>query len=307
MFEHRMAADTLLVRFRMPTLLLVLTLTMTGCRGSAFMIANAPNRFAGVDMHLDLAYGENPRQRLDVISPRNGTHRLVVVFWYGGSWSEGDKASYRFVGVALARRGFVAVIPDYRLYPEVTFPAFDQDGASAVAWVEKNIADLGGDPSHIVLMGHSAGGHTAAFLAMNHEFLRRFGADPVDIAGLVGLSGTYSFVPDSPMLRAAFPAPYTEKDWQPVRFVDSQAPPTLLLHGEDDTEVLPAEAVELKTALEQVHVKVELKIYPHRGHADTVASFAPIARWRDTALQDTVRFLTQVSDARSLHGRVDAK
>jgi acetyl esterase/lipase len=266
-----------------------------GCRTSEFLVANAPNEFARVQLHLDLPYGVDRRQRLDIIAPRQGTHRPVVIFWYGGSWDEGRKADYRFVGVALAERGIVAVIPDYRLYPQVTFPLFDEDGARAVAWVEHHVSDYGGDPSHIVLMGHSAGGHTAAFLALNHEFLRKFGADSHAIAGLVGLSGTYVLVPDSDMLRAAFPPPYTVRDWQPIQFVDSSAPPTLLLHGLADREVLPQEAIELRDALNKVHVPVELELFPHRGHADTVASFAVMTRWRTPALQNVVEFVLAVS------------
>jgi acetyl esterase/lipase len=270
-------------------------LPAVGCRTSEFLVANAPNAFARVQLHLDLPYGIDRRQRLDIIAPRQGTDRPVVIFWYGGSWDEGRKADYRFVGVALAERGIVAVIPDYRLYPQVTFPVFDEDGASAVAWVEHHVSHYGGDPSHIVLMGHSAGGHTAAFLAFNHEFLRKFDADSHDIAGLVGLSGTYVLVPDSDMLRAAFPPPYTVRDWQPIQFVDSSAPPTLLLHGLADREVLPQEAIELRDALKKVHVPVELELFPHRGHADTVASFAVATRWRTPALQNVVEFVLAVS------------
>jgi acetyl esterase/lipase len=272
---------------------------VVGCRTAEFLVANAPATFAHVDVRVDLAYGTDRRQRLDIIAPRNGTNWPVVVFWYGGSWNEGRKADYRFVGVALAERGILAVIPDYRLYPEVTFPLFDEDGARAVAWVEHHVSEYGGDPSHIVLMGHSAGGHTAAFLAFNHDFLRRFGADPHKISGLVGLSGTYVFVPDTDMLRAAFPLPYTARDWQPIRFVDASAPPTLLLHGLADREVLPQEAVELRDALKKAHVPVELDLFPHRGHADTVASFALATRWRTPALQDTVRFVRRVTGTAS--------
>jgi len=269
---------------------------VAGCRTSEFFVANAPNVWAPVAIHPDLAYGPDGRQTLDIIEPRRGSNHPVVIFWYGGSWVEGRKEDYRFVGVALAERGIVAVLADYRLYPAVTFPLFDEDGAAAVAWVERHISAYGGDPHRIVLMGHSAGGHTAAFLAFNHVFLRRFGADPHDIAGLVGLSGTYEFVPDSDTLRAAFPPPYSTKDWQPIQFVDSSAPPTLLLHGLADREVLPAEAVALRDALEKAHVPVRLELFPHRGHADTVASFAGIARWRTPALRDVVRFIRSVTD-----------
>jgi acetyl esterase/lipase len=272
-----------------------LVLLVTGCTSTQFFVANAPTAFHSLERHRDLPYGTDPRQRLDVYAPPHALSRPVVIFWYGGSWVKGSKAQYRFVGEALAEHGFVAVLPDYRLYPQVSFPLFDEDGARAVAWVQEHIRDFGGDPRRIVLMGHSAGGHTAAFLAFNHAFLRKFGGDPRSIVGLVGLSGTYVLVPDTDELRATFPAPYTERDWQPIRFVDSQAPPTLLLHGLDDKEVYPQEAIDLKDALLKKNVRVDLHLYPHRGHADTVAPFALVARWRSPAVKDTIDFIESVT------------
>jgi acetyl esterase/lipase len=278
---------------------LPMLLLIAGCSASEFFIANAPNAFSRVERHLDIAYGSDPRQRLDVFSPPRAKGRPIVIFWYGGSWEKGRKADYRFVGTALAERGIVAIIPDYRLYPQVTFPAFDEDGARAVAWVEQHAGEFGGNPKHIVLMGHSAGGHTAAFLALNHAFLAKYGADPHDISGFVGLSGTYVFVPDSDELRAAFPAPYTVNDWQPIKFVDADSPPALLLHGLADKEVLPQEAIELRDALVAAHVPVDLELFPHRGHPDTVASFAEVARWRTPALEDTLKFVERVTAERA--------
>jgi acetyl esterase/lipase len=274
---------------------LALLLLAGGCSSSEFLLANAPTAFEGVDRHLDLPYGQDPRQHLDVYSPRQAVNRPVVIFWYGGSWTKGSKSHYRFVGTTLAERGFVAVLPDYRLFPQVAFPLFDEDGARAVAWVQQHAREFGGDPRRIVLMGHSAGGHTAAFLALNHAFLSKFGADPQSIRGLVGLSGTYVLVPDTDTLRATFPPPYTEKDWQPIRFVDAHAPPTLLLHGLDDMEVLPQEAIDMRDALLRDHVRVELHLYPHRGHGDTVAPFAILARWRTPVVEETVKFIDSVT------------
>ena len=268
---------------------------LSGCASAQFLIANAPTEFDRVDRHANLVYGQDPRQHLDIYAPRRAAQRPVVIFWYGGSWVKGNKAEYRFVGTTLAEHGFVAVLPDYRLFPQVTFPAFDEDGARAVAWVEQHIQEFGGDPHHIVLMGHSAGGHTAAFLAFNHAFLQKYGADPGDISGLVGLSGTYVLVPETPTEHATFPLPYTEADWQPIRFVDSHAPPTLLLHGTNDEEVLPQEAIDLRDRMLREHLRVELHLYPHRGHGDTVAPFAPIARWRSPAVRDTVDFINSVT------------
>jgi acetyl esterase/lipase len=268
---------------------------MSGCSGAEFFLANTPTDLSGVERRANLAYGTDERQKLDIYLPRMSGQRPIVIFWYGGSWIKGSKADYRFVGTALAKLGYIAVLPDYRLYPQVTFPLFDEDGAQAVAWVEQHAREFGGDANRIVLMGHSAGGHTAAFLAFNHAFLERFGADSNSIVGLIGLSGTYAFVPDSAVLRAAFPAPFTPNDWQPIRFVDSHSPPTLLLHGLADKEVLPQEAIELHDALVGAHVRVMMRLFARRGHGDTVASFALLARWRTPVVDEVAAFLRSVT------------
>jgi acetyl esterase/lipase len=270
-------------------------LLIAACRSGVFLLANAPTVFGSYDRHTDLAYGDAARERLDVYAPRGARNRPVVIFFYGGSWTQGSKADYRFVGAALAERGFVTVLPDYRLYPAVTFPAFCEDGARAIAWVEAHAPEFGGDPERIVLMGHSAGAHIAAFLAFDHAFVAKAGADARAIVGLVGLSGPYVLVPDTQTLHATFPAPFTNADWQPIRFVDAHAPPTLLLHGLKDRDVDPKQAVELNDALAANHVRVEMHLYAHGGHGDTIAPFALLAHGRSTALEDSVAFIESVT------------
>jgi acetyl esterase/lipase len=275
----------------------MLTLLVVGCSNVVFLFANAPTAFGTFNRRTDLPYGEDSRQRLDVYSPREARNRPVVIFWYGGSWTGGDKANYRFVGATLAERGFVTVVPDYRLYPAVAFPAFCEDGAHALAWVEAHAQEFGGDPHRIVLMGHSAGAHMAAFLAFNRAFDEKAGAEANSIVGLVGLSGPYALVPDTAVLHTTFPAPYSDADWQPVRFVDARSPPTLLLHGLDDKEVYPKHTIALNDALLRNHIRVQMKLYPHGRHADTVAPFALLARRRSPAYEDSVAFIESVTQS----------
>ena len=271
-----------------------------GCSGLEFWVANVPASFGSFSRSRDLAYGDNPRQRLDVYTPKNARHRPVhdrpvVVFFYGGSWTMGRKADYAFVGAALAERGYVTVIPDYRLYPEVRFPGFVEDGARAVAWVELHARDFGGDPGRIVLMGHSAGAHTAALLALDDAYLERAGASRSSIVGLIGLSGPYALVPDTDTLHAIFADPYTADAWQPVRFASSTSPPTLLLHGMADRVVYVTHTEKLRDALSSQGARVETHLYPERGHADTIASFTVVARWRTPALEQTIEFLKRIT------------
>lgn len=304
----------------------VLTLAAysAACTSTAFLIANVPASFGPYQRTADVPYGTEKRQKLDVYVPLeaaaavaranaraqrepNGLAlasaaqpaalRPVVIFWYGGSWQSGSKSSYRFVGAALAERGFVAVLPDYRLYPKVKWPSFVNDAAQAVAWVQRHAQEFGGDPRHIVLMGHSAGAHTAAFLALRPDFLTKAGGNPEWIRGLVGLAGPYALTPNTRALRTIFGKPYAAADWQPVRFVTRQAPPTFLAHGLDDWLVSVSQTEALRDALRHNDVRVETELYPDRGHADMVAAFSVPARRRAPVLDDAVRFIESVTSA----------
>lgn len=274
--------------------IILLAAITAACTSAQFFLANAPTVFGKYERRADLRYGSLPRQRLDIYSPRDAVSRPVVVFWYGGSWTHGSKSDYRFVGAALAERGIVVVVPDYRLYPEVKFPLFLHDAAQSVAWVQQHVAEFGGDPHRIVLMGHSAGAHMAAYLAFNHQFLEDDGGRPEWIRGFIGLSGPYALVPNSDLLNRIFAAPYTQADWQPVAFVDATAPPTLLFHGVKDDVVEVGHAQKLRDALIASHGSVEAELLPKPGHADTVAAFALGARHRAPVLERSVAFIERV-------------
>ncbi len=264
---------------------------LCGCADLTFALVNAPTVFGSYHRVKDIPYGPEQQQRLDIYVPRKRTSSAVVVFWYGGSWQTGERSQYRFVGAALAERGVLTVIPDYKLYPAVKFPELMNDGEKAVAWVHEHARELGADPNHIILMGHSAGAHMAALLATKY-----LGACKC-VVGLVGLSGPYALDPNTDVLRTIFGPPSTPADWQPVRFASKASPPALLLHGADDTVVSPNQTREFETALRDHGVKVETHFYPKRGHADTVASFALPTRWRTPALEQTRAFISAVADA----------
>jgi acetyl esterase/lipase len=269
-----------------------------GCTGGALFIANSASLTGRYERSTDHAYGPESRQKLDVYAPEGAKDRPVVVFFYGGSWTEGSRGLYRFVGAALAKRGIVTVLPDYRLYPQVRFPVFVDDGALAVAWVQKHAQEFGGDPQRVVLMGHSAGAHQAAHLAYDPRWLQKAGANPEWIVGLVGLSGPYALVPDTKVLNTIFASPYTEADWQPVRFVTPRAPPTMLVHGTADDVVSIRHAETLRDVLQANHVPVETHFYPGKGHADTVAGFSVPARGRTPVLDQSVSFIESVAMSR---------
>src|ERR1051325_10533100 len=190
-----------------------------------------------------VAYGTIGRQRLDVYAPNaraENTQRAVVVFFYGGGWEIGSRERYRFVGKALTEAGFVAVVPDYRVYPEAVFPDFIRDCAKAVAWTKKHIDRFGGDPARIFVMGHSAGAHIAAMIALDPQYLRNEGLTRAELRGVIGLAGPYDFLPIAPgKLEFIFGSEAERWRSQPINFADGANPPMLLLTGDRDSVVPP--------------------------------------------------------------------
>ena len=240
------------------------------------------------------AYGNDPRQRLDVYAPRGRTTRLpVIVFFYGGSWNSGTRSGYAFVGRALAARGFVVAIPDYRLVPQVRFPAFLQDNAAAVRWVRGHVAGVGGDPDRLVLAGHSAGAYDAAMLAVDPRWL---GADRAAVRGLIGLAGPYDFLPfDGAVSQAAFGTAPDPVATQPVTFASAGDPPALLATGGEDTTVRPANSDALAARLGAAGVAVERRRYPGIGHVGIVTAIARPFRGRAPVLADMAAFAHRVT------------
>jgi acetyl esterase/lipase len=270
----------------------------TGCGRLGFMAANVPAAFGAHRRHPDISYGADPQHRLDVYAPKNGPAepRPMVVFWHGGRWTFGDKADYRFVGAALAELGYVAVLPNYRHYPEVKMPGFMDDAARAGRWAAAHAGEYGADPQRLYLMGHSAGAHMAALVTLDERYFAASAQPAPPIAGVIGLSGAYDFLP----LREAdvqdmFGPPQNYPDSQPINFVRTNAPPMLLVHGLEDDTVSPKNSRNLAVALSARGVPVSLKLYPKGSHADTVAALSLPARGRAPTLADIEAFVQNLS------------
>jgi acetyl esterase/lipase len=271
-------------------------LLTSGCGRLAFVAANVPTLFGAHHRHADLAYGSDPQQRLDLYVPdRPATQpRPLVVFWHGGRWSFGDKADYRFVGAALTELGAVAVLPNYRHYPEVKMPGFMDDAARAARWAVAHAGEHGARADGLFLMGHSAGAHLAALLALDRRYFAASGQPAVSIAGVIGLSGPYDFLPLLEAdVQAMFGPPPNYPDSQPINFVRADAPPMLLVHGSKDDTVWPKNSRNLASALYARGVPATLKLYPGLMHADTVAALSLPARRRAPTLADIAAFIQQ--------------
>lgn len=270
--------------------LILITTTLTGC--STLTLVNLASPSGRYERTADVAYGTHPRQQLDLYHPKSVETAPVVVFFYGGGWRNGTRQGYRFVASALTKAGFAVAIPDYRLHPEVRFPEFMEDAAAAVAWVVEHRRAQGGT-GEVYLMGHSAGAHIAALLALDHAYLANAGIANPQIKGLVGLSGPYDFLPlGEGYLRSVFPEPLRASS-QPINFVSNRAPPTLLIHGTDDRVVQPKNSDNLAAALTEAGVSVELIRYEGMGHSRVVGALAPPLGFLGDTTEDTVRFLRE--------------
>jgi acetyl esterase/lipase len=240
----------------------------------------------------DLAYGADPRQKLDVYVPDHLAGKApVLLFFYGGAWQFGSREQYLAFGQAFASLGIVTVVADYRLYPQVTWPDFVEDGASAMAWVHNHIAQYGGDPARLFVSGHSAGGYIAAMLGSDPKYLAAMGGDFSWAKGVIGISGPYDFLPlTDPAYIAIFHGD-NNREAMPVAHIDGKRPAMLLAWGLDDTIVGHRNIDDMEAALKKAGSPVETRRYSGAGHIGILLSLVPGFRGRTTLRQDIAAFI----------------
>lgn len=219
----------------------------------------------GVRVRRGLSYGDSPRHRLDIYSPAKMSGRLpVICFFYGGSWSMGERGYFAFVARCLAAAGYLVVVPDYRLVPRVEYPGFVVDCARALRWVADHIGAHGGDVERMAAIGHSAGAYNMMMAVLGQ-------GDGPKLRALAGLSGPYDFYPfDGPISLRVFGAVRAPRATQPVNNVRSGLPPVFLAHGDADDLVSPRNSVALAAAWRANGNNVTEKHYPGVSHAGTL-------------------------------------
>lgn len=284
----------------------LVALATAACSKAAFLAANVPAAFGAYKRYANLSYGTGPTHRLDVYVPAKPprTPLPLIVFWYGGRWTTGDKDDYRFVGATLAEAGCVVVLPNYRHYPEVKMAGFMDDAARAALWAVAHGAEYGADPRRLYLMGHSAGAHIAALVTVDPRYFLATGQPVPHIAGMIGLSGPYDFLPltDADLQDMFGPEDHYSRS-QPIDFVRGAGPgviapgiampPMLLIHGQADDSVWPKNSINMAAALRSKGDAVTLKLYPRLKHADTVAALSIPARARAPTLADIQAFVSR--------------
>ncbi len=268
----------------------IVALLLTGCSPARLLaVAGNNNSF---ELIRDISYGDNPRHKMDIFQPyKQAASRCAILFFYGGSWQNGERANYHFAAQGLTRSGCVVAVADYRLYPEVSYPVFIEDGAKAFVWLQNNAKTYNINTNNLYIAGHSAGAYNAAMLAVKGDLLQSLGATQQDIRGVIGLAGPYDFLPftDKEIIALFSTAP--DEQTQPVNHVNGKTPPFLLLTGGDDTTVLPKNTDSLAKTLVQQGNRVRTKTYPDIGHVGIALALSPVFAGKAPVITDITQFI----------------
>lgn len=265
---------------------------LAGCSPVQVLNSFAPQRLDATDV----PYADGPAHKLDIYLPQTPGPWPVAVFIYGGGWDSGNRAMYSFVGGSLAAGGVATVIPQYRLYPGVRYPAFLQDCAQAVRWTRDTIGEFGPATGPLYLIGHSAGAYNAAMLALDPQWLGAVGMDRRALRGVIGIAGPYDFLPlDSAELMAIFGPPDQLPQTQPINHVDGHAPPMLLLAGTADGTVKPGNTTRLAARILAAGGAVQSRLYAGVDHYTIIGALGTPLRFLAPTRRDCLAFMGRAS------------
>lgn len=222
--------------------------------------------------HLGLAYGSDPKQRLDVYEPKNrSAGHPVFVFLHGGGMREGDRAHYGWVARPFAGRGIVTVVASYRLTPRFHYPDQPEDVRRLVAWTYRNIKSYGGDPARIYIGGHSAGAILSATVALSRDWQARLSLPADVIRGFVPVSGSYDVTANDTVTEYV-PDPKKRAEASPLLNIDAPPPPSVVAVGSGERQLAPSRALAGK--LREVGGQADLIVLEGLEHDATALAIA---------------------------------
>ena len=246
-----------------------------------------------VKEHIDLAYGENAKQILDVVTSGKCNRSPVVIFVHGGSWRWGQKDYHRSIGKQLARNGILFITIDYRLYPEVKFPSFPEDVALSVKWARENVSKFGGDKDKVFLMGHSAGGHSVSLVGLDSQYLKKCGGELDWIKGVIPMACPFQFDPSKEFLyRNLFPSEIPAEQMMPMSIkTKTGIPPFFIMHGFFDPIIRHEVAYDFTRKINEAGGDAEMKLYNSHGHASLIRRTTSWHIWPKPLLRDIISFI----------------
>ncbi len=235
-------------------------------------------------VELDVAYAADDKaQRLDFYRPEKDGY-ATVVFVYGGGWHSGSGRSCAPIAEKLARLGFGCALVSHRLSPPHVWPAHAEDVASAFAWTHAHVAERGGDPKRIFLVGHSSGAQLSLLLSTDESWLAAHDLSPDDVAGVVGLSPPVDLEPhqtgksfgDTLMAGRGADAFSRDaavmKDASPIHHLSASLPRCLLVAGENDFPMLPGDVAAFAAKAKELGADARTLITKGRDHMGVVAA-----------------------------------
>lgn len=228
----------------------------------------------GMVVTRDIAYATVPGTdakdlNLDLYVPEGAVDRPVIVYVHGGAWAKGDKSRVGNKPAWCAGHGWVLASINYRLLPAGRHPVNVEDVARALAWLHANIRAHGGDPTRMVLMGHSAGAHLAALVATDDRRLAAHGLSPTMLSGVIVLDTKALDLPALMPSRFHQPIfgedPAVWRDASPITHLSPQDPPLLCIHAEQKPEK-EAMTTAFVQAAREAGVRAEIHAAPDRTH-----------------------------------------
>ena len=226
--------------------------------------------------YLDLAYGPDPKQRLDVYLPKGEVAKApVFLFVHGGGFREGDRAHYGSVAEPFVKRGVITVTPSYRLTGSgAHYPDQPDDIKSAVKWVFDNIEQYGGNPEDLYVAGHSAGAVLTADIGVDRGWLADMGMPRDLLKAIMPISGPYDIrVKRRPgQLDAYAPTPEIRVQASPILKINDPAPAALVATGSEEEYVQPS--LDFADALKAAGVDAHYLLLEGEDHADTALLLA---------------------------------
>jgi acetyl esterase/lipase len=272
-----------------------------------FALASTPTAQAPAEPRItqtEVSYlegdGADPiKHTLDMFQPEGQQGLPVLLFFHGGVWQQGDKANYTNVGQALARRGIMTLVVNYRLTPTVRHPDHARDAARAVAWALENVERFGGRKDRVFLSGHSAGGHLVTLLLFDPSYLKAVGHAPEQLAGVAALSGVFDLTrPIDDTAEGGFDAfihpPFGKEKAvltaaSPITHLKAVRPPLLVLLAGEDYKDMRKQSQDFVSALKARKLPVTFLTVPGRGHFQLIQR---IGGENDPTTEHLVRFVS---------------
>ena len=210
--------------------------------------------------------------RMDIYAPIEGENFPVLIFMHGGGLTTGSKDEYihLLLSQTFAEEGILVVNINYRLSPQVRFPAYVEDVANAFHWVKQRIANYGGDPERVFIAGHSAGAYLTAMVASDESYLARNGYTLADIAGALPISAQF-YTHYTVNNERGISGRWQRNEAAPIFHAGSNLPAFLILYGAEEEQLYTKGAGDFHRALEDAgHPDATILAGSGRGHMDIV-------------------------------------